>query len=157
MTQSMKFKNECHPAFCIEYRALIHIASKLMQIFCCKIEENKTFLYSLYLWRNLKNCYSKNQTKALKYTQEKYIYIHYIYSVYIYINISSVQLLSCVSLWPHGPQCTRPLCPSLTPGACPNSWPSGWWYHPTNASSVIPFSSYIYICMYIFVGEKSKP
>ena len=27
MTQSMKFKNECHTAFCIEYRALIHIAS----------------------------------------------------------------------------------------------------------------------------------
>ena len=102
MTQSMKFKNECHPAFCIEYRALIHIASKLMQIFCCKIEENKTFLYSLYLWRNLKNCYSKNQTKALKYTQEKYIYIHYIYiqCIYIYKHQFSSVAQSCLFVTP---------------------------------------------------------
>ena len=46
MTQSMKFKNEYHTAFCIEYIALIHIASNLMQIFCCKIEENERLSYT---------------------------------------------------------------------------------------------------------------
>jgi hypothetical protein len=35
----MKFKNECHTTFHIEYLALIHIASNPMQIFCCKVEK----------------------------------------------------------------------------------------------------------------------
>ena len=35
------------------------------------------------------------------------------------------------SLQPHGPQHTRPPCPSPTPGFYPNSCPLGWWYHPT--------------------------
>jgi len=47
------------------------------------------------------------------------------------------------SLWPHGLQCARPLCPSPTPGACSNPCPSSWWYHPTISSSVIPFSSHL--------------
>ena len=35
--------------------------------------------------------------------------------------LSSVQSLSCLSLQPHGPQHTRPPCPSPTLGACSNS------------------------------------
>ena len=46
------------------------------------------------------------------------------------------------SLWPHEPQHARPLCPTPTPGAHPNSCPLSRWYHPTISSSVIPFSSF---------------
>ena len=35
------------------------------------------------------------------------------------------------SLQPHGPQHTRPPCPSPTPRFYPNSCPLSWWYHPT--------------------------
>ena len=45
------------------------------------------------------------------------------------------------SLWPHGLQHARLPCPSLTPRACSNSWPSSWWCHPTISSSLVPFSS----------------
>ena len=44
------------------------------------------------------------------------------------------------SLIPHGIQHTRLLCPSPSPRACSNSYPSGWQFHPTITSSVIPFS-----------------
>ena len=47
------------------------------------------------------------------------------------------------SLWPHGLQHARLLCPSPTPGACSNSCPSHRWRHPTISSSVIPFSSHL--------------
>ena len=42
---------------------------------------------------------------------------------------------------PHGLQYARLPCPSSTPRACSNSWPSSWWCDPTISSSVIPFSS----------------
>ena len=45
------------------------------------------------------------------------------------------------SLWPHGPQHTRPPCPSPTPGVHPNSCASSWWCHAAISSSVVPFSS----------------
>ena len=45
------------------------------------------------------------------------------------------------SLQPHGLQHTRLPCPSLSPGVCSNSCPSGLWCHPTNSSSVTTFSS----------------
>ena len=57
------------------------------------------------------------------------------------------------SLQPHELQHARPPCPSPTPGACSNSWPSSWWCHPTIASSVIPFSS----CLQSFPGPGSFP
>ena len=44
-------------------------------------------------------------------------------------------------LQPSGPQHTRLPCPSLSPGACSNSSPLSWWFHPTISSSVAPFSS----------------
>ena len=45
-------------------------------------------------------------------------------------------------LRPHGPQHTRPPCPSPTPRVHPNPWPSSQWCHRTISSSVIPFSSW---------------
>ena len=45
------------------------------------------------------------------------------------------------SLWPHGPQHTRPPCPSPTAKVHPNPCPSCQWCHLTISSSVIPFSS----------------
>ena len=38
-------------------------------------------------------------------------------------------------------QHARSPCPSPTPGAYPNSWPSSRWCHPTISSSVIPLFS----------------
>ena len=47
------------------------------------------------------------------------------------------------SLWPHRLQHARLPCPSPSPGACSNSCPSSWWWHPTISSSVVPFSSHL--------------
>ena len=57
------------------------------------------------------------------------------------------------SLQPHGLQHTRPPCPSPTPGAYLNSFPSSWWCHPIISSSVIPFSS----CLQSFPASGSLP
>ena len=43
------------------------------------------------------------------------------------------------SLWPHGQQHARLLCPSLSPRVCSNSCPLRWWYQP--AISSFPASS----------------
>ena len=64
----------------------------------------------------------------------------------------SVQLLSCV--WPfatHGLQRARLPCPSPTPGAWSNLYPSNQWCHPTLSSSVVPFSS----CLQSFPASGS--
>ena len=45
------------------------------------------------------------------------------------------------SLQPHGLQHARPPCPSPTPGVYSNSCSLSQWCHPTNSSSVVPFSS----------------
>ena len=45
------------------------------------------------------------------------------------------------SLWPHGLQHARLPCPSPTPEAYSNSYPSHWWCHPTISASVMLFSS----------------
>ena len=81
--------------------------------------------------------------------------------IYIYIHthtFSSVQLSHSVmsnSLQPHGLQGvdTRPPCPSPTLGACSNSYPLSWWYHPAISSSVVPFSS----CLQSFPASGSFP
>ena len=60
------------------------------------------------------------------------------------IFFSSVQSSRSVvsdSLRPHGPQHTRPPCPSPTPGVHPNPCPLSQWCHPAISSSVFPFSS----------------
>ena len=68
-------------------------------------------------------------------------------------QFSSVQLLSCVSLWPHGLHHARLPCPSPTPRACSNSCPLSQWCHPTISSSVVPFSS----CPESFPASGSFP
>ena len=57
------------------------------------------------------------------------------------------------SLWPHGLQCTRPPCPSSSPGVYSDSCPSSRWCHPAISSSVIPFSS----CSQSFPASESFP
>ena len=47
--------------------------------------------------------------------------------IQILFQISSFSL----SLWPHRMQNARIPCPSSTPRACSNSYPSSWWCHPT--------------------------
>ena len=49
-------------------------------------------------------------------------------------------------------QHARPPCPSPTPGVHPNPCPSSWWCHPTNSSSVAPFS-----CPQSFPASGSLP
>ena len=73
------------------------------------------------------------------------------------LQFSSVQFSHSVvsnSLQPHGLQGvedTRPPCPSPTLGACSNSYPLSWWYHPAISSSVVPFSS----CLQSFPASGS--
>ena len=60
------------------------------------------------------------------------------------VQFSSVQFSGSVvsnSLQTHGPQHTRPHCPSPTHGLYSNSCPLSQWCHPT-ISSVVPFSSF---------------
>ena len=47
------------------------------------------------------------------------------------------------SLWTHGLQHTRPLCPSPNPRIYSNSCPSSRWCHPTILFSVVLFSSHL--------------
>ena len=55
-------------------------------------------------------------------------------------SVSSV-VQSCLTLWLHESQHTRPPCPSQTPRVYSNSCPLSLWCHPTISSSVVPFSS----------------
>ena len=56
------------------------------------------------------------------------------------------------SLWPHGLQYTKPLCPSPIPGVYSNSCPLSQWCHPAISSSVIHFS-----CLPSFLASGSFP
>ena len=70
-------------------------------------------------------------------------------------SMTSVQFSCSVmsdSLWSHGLQHARILCPSPTPGAGSNSCPLSQWCHPTNSSSVVPFS-----CLQSFPASGSFP
>ena len=57
------------------------------------------------------------------------------------------------SLQPHGPQHTRPPCPSLSPRICPSSCPLNPGCHPTMSSSVTLFS----FCSQSFPASVSFP
>ena len=50
-------------------------------------------------------------------------------------TLSSVQPLSCPTLWPHGLQHARLPCPSPTPRVYSNSCPLSQWCHPSISSS----------------------
>ena len=72
----------------------------------------------------------------------------------ITLQFNSVQFSCSVvsdSLQLHGLQHARLPCPSPTPGAYSNSYPSSWWCHPTISSSVAPFSS----CLQSFPASGS--
>ena len=56
------------------------------------------------------------------------------------------------SLGPHELQHAGLSCPSPTPGACSNSFPSSRWCYPTVSSSVVPFSS----CLQSFSASGSS-
>ena len=60
---------------------------------------------------------------------------------------------SCPTLWPHGLQHARLLCPSLFPGVCSGSCPLSRWCHSTTSSSVTLFSS----CPQSFPASGSFP
>ena len=60
---------------------------------------------------------------------------------------------SCPTLQPHESQHTRPCCPSSIPAVHPNPCPLSRWCHPTNSSSVIPFS----YCPQSFPASGSFP
>ena len=49
---------------------------------------------------------------------------------------------SCLTLWPHGLQRARLLCPPLSPGVCANSCPLSQWCYLTISPSAAPFSFY---------------
>ena len=60
------------------------------------------------------------------------------------------------SLWPHELQHARPPCSSPTPRVHPNSCPLSQWRHPTNSSSVVPFSSpSIFPSISVFSNESA--
>ena len=71
--------------------------------------------------------------------QAESISYHYEWKYFFSVQFSHSVMFD--SLRPHGPQHSRPPCPSPTPGDYWNSCPSSWWCHPTMSSSVIPFSS----------------
>ena len=63
-----------------------------------------------------------------------------------FLVLGSVQFSCSVmsdSLWPHGVQHARPPCPSPTPGAYSNSFPSSRWCCPAISSSVVPSSFHL--------------
>ena len=68
-----------------------------------------------------------------------------------------VQLLSksCLTLWLHGLQHTRLLCPPLSPRVCSDSCPLTWWCHLTISSSVALFSSCPQSCIRVFSRESA--
>ena len=57
------------------------------------------------------------------------------------------------SLWPHGLQHHRILCPLVTPGDCPNSCSLSPWSYVTISSPVAPFS----FCFQSFPASGSFP
>ena len=77
--------------------------------------------------------------------EEKNVYLIMMFAFQIIMGqFSLVQFSHSVmssSLRPHGLKYTRLTFPSSTPWACSNSCALSWWCHPTNSSSIVPFSS----------------
>ena len=73
-----------------------------------------------------------------------FLTFQYNYSYVLYSEMSVSHFNRSVmsnSLWPYKLQHARPPCPPPTPGVHPNPCPICQWCHPTNSSSVVPFSS----------------
>ena len=62
------------------------------------------------------------------YTLGFFFFVFFLGGVVIYWVVSS-------SLWPHGLQHHRLLCPSISPDVCSNSCPLSWWSYLTSSSS----------------------
>ena len=60
---------------------------------------------------------------------------------------------SCPTLWPHGLQQARLICPSLSPGVCSNSCPLSELCYPTISSSATHF----FFCLQTFPASLSFP
>ena len=79
--------------------------------------------------------------------------------VYYFFSSTQLSLPSCLNccsvakLWLQGLQHARLPHPSLSPGACSDSYPLSRWCHPTISSSVTPFSS----CPQSFPPSRSFP
>ena len=96
----------------------------------------------------------KNDTNELIYIQNwaKWIYTMVrvlrnsekgavLFFIILFISVQFSHSVVYDSLQSHGPQHSRPPCPSLTPGVYLNSCLLSRWCHPTISSSVVPFSS----------------
>ena len=60
---------------------------------------------------------------------------------------------SYLTLWPHGLQQARPLCPSPSPEVCPSSWPLHQWCHPAISTSDVLLS----FCLQSFPALGNLP
>ena len=65
------------------------------------------------------------------------------YVKYIHASVQFSHSVMSNSLWPHGLQHTRPLCPSPTPKVYSDSCPLRQWCNPTISPSVVPFLSHL--------------
>ena len=83
---------------------------------------------------NIWNLGMRNEVRA-----PKYYYFPDYYPVVPMLLLFSHPVVSD-SLWPHGLQHTRPLCPSPSLEVCPSSCPLHWWCHPAISSSDMLFS-----------------
>ena len=89
---------------------------------------------------NLSNIISYLTAKAKK-VQKKISKPHKsLLSTYFISSVQFCRSAESDSWRPHGWQHARLLCPSPTPGTCPNSGLSSQWCHPTISSSVVLFS-----------------
>ena len=84
----------------------------------------------------------KFQKAKLEFASHLQLFTQYLHCIYNYLLLLFSRSVVSDSLWPHGLQHTRLLCPSPSPGACSNSCPLSQWCHPTISSSVAPLSSY---------------
>ena len=105
----------------------------------------KTYSQLAMFWRTHADLFLQHplQFKMLVLYVSRYIIqilflnLHHVRLPYL-PHFSSVQSLSCVSLWPYELQHARPPCPSPTPGVHPNPSPSSRWFHPLISPSVVP-------------------
>ena len=75
------------------------------------------------------------------------------------ICISSVQFSHSVvsdSLQPYESQHDRRPCPSPTPRVHSNSHPSSWWCHPAISSSVVSFSSCLFLPLFLPISSSMR-
>ena len=98
-------------------------------------------------FKGLSRVFSNNTVQ-----KHQFSVLSFLYSLQFSLEKFSHSVVSD-SLWPHRLHHARFPCSSPTPGACSNSCPLSWWFHPTISSSVVPFSS----CLQSFPALGSFP